>query len=83
MCVYVCAATWVGGAFVNGTAEAMFTRGLAWCQVPIGYSLSLIFGTSKIFNIYENVAINDCRNKSGSTFNNEPKEHIKINKKSK
>lgn len=24
----------------------MFTRGLAWCQVPIGYSLSLIFGTS-------------------------------------
>ncbi|XP_025075793.1 high-affinity choline transporter 1-like isoform X2 [Pogonomyrmex barbatus] len=37
-------ATWVGGAFVNGTAEAMFTRGLAWCQVPIGYSLSLIFG---------------------------------------
>ncbi|XP_029173651.1 high-affinity choline transporter 1-like isoform X1 [Nylanderia fulva] len=37
-------ATWVGGAFVNGTAEAMFTKGLAWCQVPIGYSLSLIFG---------------------------------------
>jgi len=41
---HICAATWVGGAFVNGTAEAMFTRGLAWCQVPIGYSLSLIFG---------------------------------------
>jgi high affinity choline transporter 7 len=37
-------ATWVGGAFVNGTAEAMFTKGLAWCQVPIGYSLSLLFG---------------------------------------
>ncbi|XP_066602901.1 high affinity choline transporter 1-like [Prorops nasuta] len=37
-------ATWVGGAFVNGTAEVMFTKGLAWCQVPIGYSLSLFFG---------------------------------------
>ncbi|XP_015521804.1 high affinity choline transporter 1 [Neodiprion lecontei] len=37
-------ATWVGGGFINGTAEAMFTRGLAWCQVPIGYSLSLLFG---------------------------------------
>lgn len=42
--VFTLVATWVGGAFVNGTAEAMFTRGLAWCQVPIGYSLSLIFG---------------------------------------
>ncbi|XP_053972095.1 high-affinity choline transporter 1-like [Hylaeus volcanicus] len=37
-------ATWVGGAYVNGTAEAMYTRGLAWCQVPFGYSLSLLFG---------------------------------------
>ncbi|CAK9831777.1 High-affinity choline transporter 1 [Anthophora retusa] len=37
-------ATWVGGAYVNGTAEVMFTRGLAWCQVPFGYSLSLLFG---------------------------------------
>lgn len=45
MYISTCAATWVGGAFVNGTAEAMFTKGLAWCQVPIGYSLSLIFGT--------------------------------------
>ncbi|XP_018393534.1 PREDICTED: high affinity choline transporter 1-like [Cyphomyrmex costatus] len=42
--VFTLIATWVGGAFVNGTAEAMFTRGLAWCQVPIGYSLSLLFG---------------------------------------
>ncbi|KDR24329.1 high-affinity choline transporter 1-like isoform X2 [Zootermopsis nevadensis] len=35
-------ATWVGGAYINGTAEVMFTTGLAWCQVPIGYSLSII-----------------------------------------
>ncbi|XP_054269313.1 high-affinity choline transporter 1-like [Macrosteles quadrilineatus] len=37
-------ATWVGGGYINGTAEVIFSRGLAWCQVPIGYSLSLIFG---------------------------------------
>ncbi|KAL1459943.1 hypothetical protein WDU94_011888 [Cyamophila willieti] len=37
-------ATWVGGGYINGTAEALFTTGLAWCQVPIGYSMSLIVG---------------------------------------
>ncbi|XP_015590322.1 high-affinity choline transporter 1 [Cephus cinctus] len=42
--VFTLVATWVGGAFINGTAEAMYTKGLAWCQVPIGYSLSLFFG---------------------------------------
>ncbi|XP_017762201.1 PREDICTED: high-affinity choline transporter 1-like isoform X2 [Eufriesea mexicana] len=42
--VFTLIATWVGGAYVNGTAEMMFTRGLAWCQMPFGYSLSLLFG---------------------------------------
>ncbi|XP_076223759.1 high-affinity choline transporter 1 isoform X1 [Nomia melanderi] len=42
--IFTLIATWVGGAYVNGTAEVMFTRGLAWCQVPFGYSLSLLFG---------------------------------------
>ncbi|XP_033309945.1 high-affinity choline transporter 1-like isoform X2 [Bombus bifarius] len=42
--IFTLIATWVGGAYVNGTAELMFTRGLAWCQVPFGYSLSLLFG---------------------------------------
>ncbi|KAF3423592.1 hypothetical protein E2986_03942 [Frieseomelitta varia] len=41
--IFTLIATWVGGAYVNGTAELMFTRGLAWCQVPFGYSLSLLF----------------------------------------
>lgn len=41
---FVHLATWIGGVFINGTAEAMFDKGLAWCQVPIGYSLSLLFG---------------------------------------
>ncbi|GLH15808.1 High-affinity choline transporter 1 [Gryllus bimaculatus] len=37
-------ATWVGGGYINGTAEALFSSGLLWCQVPIGYSLSYLFG---------------------------------------
>ena len=32
-------ATEVGGVFVNGTAEVMFTKGALWTLAPIGYSL--------------------------------------------
>ena len=34
-------ATEVGGAFITGTAEAVYTRGLLWAIAPIGYSLSM------------------------------------------
>lgn len=34
-------ATWVGGGFINGSAEATYNDGLVWTQAPIGYSLSL------------------------------------------
>lgn len=37
-------ATWVGGGYINGTAEAVYTSGLVWCQAPFGYALSLVFG---------------------------------------
>lgn len=37
-------ATWVGGGFVNGTAESVAASGLAWAQAPWGYSLSLLVG---------------------------------------
>lgn len=37
-------ATWVGGGYINATAEALFTTGLVWCQVPFGYSLALVVG---------------------------------------
>ncbi|XP_049520832.1 high-affinity choline transporter 1-like [Dermacentor silvarum] len=37
-------ATWVGGGYLNGTAEAVFKHGLLSTQVPIGYAISLIFG---------------------------------------
>lgn len=37
-------ATWVGGGYINGTAEAIYSSGLIWCQAPFGYALSLVFG---------------------------------------
>ncbi|XP_076365533.1 high-affinity choline transporter 1-like isoform X1 [Tachypleus tridentatus] len=42
--IFTMTATWVGGGYINGTAEAMFSFGLAWCQAPFGYSLSLALG---------------------------------------
>lgn len=42
--VFIFAATWVGGGYINGTAEAIYTSGLVWCQAPFGYALSLVFG---------------------------------------
>ena len=37
-------ATWVGGGFINGTAESVYSFGLAWAQAPWGYAISLIIG---------------------------------------
>ena len=37
-------ATWVGGGFINGTAEMAASSGLVWVQAPWGYALSLIVG---------------------------------------
>ena len=44
----VISATWVGGGYINGTAEYVFTPGygLVWCQAPIGYAISLCLGGS-------------------------------------
>ncbi len=41
-------ATWVGGGYINGTAEAIYNDGLIWCQAPFGYALSLVFGKHSI-----------------------------------
>ena len=38
------AATWIGGGYINGTAEAAAVSGLVWVQAPWGYGLSLIIG---------------------------------------
>lgn len=42
--VFTMTATWVGGGYINGTAEAVYTSGLLWAQAPWGYALSLLLG---------------------------------------
>ena len=44
--VFTMSATWVGGGFINGTAEYTYNSdyGLMWVQAPWGYGLSLIVG---------------------------------------
>ncbi|EDO46558.1 predicted protein, partial [Nematostella vectensis] len=39
-------ATWVGGGYINGTAEAVYAegKGLVWAQAPWGYTTSLVLG---------------------------------------
>ncbi|TNE84116.1 MAG: sodium:solute symporter [Deltaproteobacteria bacterium] len=38
-------ATWVGGGYINGTAEYTYSSGVLWgAQAGIGYALSLVFG---------------------------------------
>ena len=42
--IFTMTATWVGGGYINGTAEIVFSSGLIWCQAPLGYALSLDLG---------------------------------------
>ena len=37
-------ATWVGGAYLNGTAEMVYGSGMIWAQAPWGYAVSLLLG---------------------------------------
>ncbi|KAI6180972.1 High-affinity choline transporter 1 [Aphelenchoides besseyi] len=42
--IFTMTATWVGGAYINGTAEALYNNGILGCQAPFGYALSLVMG---------------------------------------
>ncbi|KAH9366203.1 hypothetical protein HPB48_016768 [Haemaphysalis longicornis] len=42
--IFTMIATWVGGGYINGTAEAIYSKGIIWCQAPVGYALSLVLG---------------------------------------
>lgn len=42
--VFTMSATWVGGGYINGTAEYTASSGLVWVQAPWGYAMSLIIG---------------------------------------
>lgn len=56
VCIFSTAATWVGGAFIIGIAEAVYdpTKGLIWNIVPLQMSISFIIGKS-LFNMNLNV----------------------------
>jgi len=42
--IFTMTATWVGGGYISGAAEEIFSRGLVWCQAPFGYAMSLVLG---------------------------------------
>ena len=44
--IIVSIATWVGGGYINGTAEVVYDKdqGLVWAQAPWGYAISLVIG---------------------------------------
>ncbi|GIY77261.1 high-affinity choline transporter 1 [Caerostris darwini] len=42
--IFTMTATWVGGGYINGTAEALYNHGMVWCQAPFGYAMSLVIG---------------------------------------
>ena len=42
--VFTMTATWVGGGYINGTAEVLYNSGIIWCQAPFGYAASLVIG---------------------------------------
>lgn len=44
LAVFTMSATWVGGGYINGTAEYTYSSGLVWVQAPWGYAMSLIIG---------------------------------------
>ncbi|OWK61111.1 High affinity choline transporter 1 [Lonchura striata] len=44
--LFTATATWVGGAYINSTAELIYlpSKGLLWVQAPVGFALSLAVG---------------------------------------
>ena len=40
-------ATWVGGGFINGSAQETYKAGLIWTQAPFGYGISLFISEYK------------------------------------
>ena len=42
--IFTMTATWVGGGYINGTAEMLYANGLVSCEAPFGYSISLALG---------------------------------------
>lgn len=51
---FVFSATWVGGGYINGTAEIVYlpSRGLVWVQAPAGFALALLIGKAQTWNYF-------------------------------
>ena len=67
--VFTMTATWVGGGYINGTAEVTYSSGLIWCQAPVGYALSLMLGKITIqlplyIILFWRISTNEHLNKS-------------------
>ncbi|KAM4702102.1 high affinity choline transporter 1-like [Discoglossus pictus] len=45
--IFTTTATWLGGGYINGTAEIVYIpgRGLVWLQAPLGFALALSLGS--------------------------------------
>eukprot|EP00058_Branchiostoma_floridae_P017827 XP_002603316.1 hypothetical protein BRAFLDRAFT_71390 [Branchiostoma floridae] len=46
--MFTMTATWVGGGYINGSAEVVFdpAQGFIWCQAPFGFAISLVLGAT-------------------------------------
>ncbi|CAD5115460.1 DgyrCDS4432 [Dimorphilus gyrociliatus] len=42
--IFTMTATTVGGGFINGTAESVYTQGVLWTTAPLGIFLGLVIG---------------------------------------
>ena len=53
VCVFLLA-TWVGGAYVIGTAAAVYnpTEGLIWALMPMYLMLNFVFGKYSLLPVY-------------------------------
>ena len=47
-------ATWVGGGFINGSAQETYKAGLIWTQAPFGYGISLFISKYKFILNFQN-----------------------------
>jgi high affinity choline transporter 7 len=54
--VNLISATWVGGGFINGSAQETYKAGLIWTQAPFGYGISLFISKfNEIFYIAKSI----------------------------
>ena len=65
--IFTMTATWVGGGYINGTAEIVFNDGLIWCQAPFGYALSLMLGKTGLTSSF-GYALSLIQGKTGLTY---------------